>query len=323
MPDPTKKPIPAALTDPMLNASRELGLKVNPAVLNNFNVNSQVQYHNNIGNPNGVAKGQPIIDLASAYRELPQIIQAGADTIETKTIDKAKTTVAKAAGVALLQRAEVIGASSANRIIKSIYDGTRAFLGKPALSIAAGAVSFSPSKFATDVAKSVGFQMGGLNYVDKGLTAAEIGAAAAGPAAATAYRTALQRGYGAIGGAIESAGGAIGSVASKVRLPTIAAVMTPTTMGDSTIDGMIARQYRERNTDSLGQWKQDNDYLPSGLDINAYQTAEFERWKERDDKIQQQRIEEAKKANINRVNESMSSTGFKDDHISAYFKNKA
>jgi len=308
MPDPTKsygqKPIPAALTDPMLNASRELGLKVNPAVLNNFNVNSQVQYHNNIGNPNGVAQGQPFVDLASAYRQLPQVIQEGANVIENKTIDKAKVTVAKAAGVALLQRAEVIGASSANKIIKSIYDGTRAYLGKPALSIAAGAINFSPTKFATDVAKSVGFQMGGLNYVDKGLTAAEVTAAAAGPAAAAAYRAGTQRAYAAAGAATEYVAGGLG----RVSLPTSAAIFTPTTMG---------------NPEAHPSYTNYNPYSQTpSLDINAYQTAEYERWKEKDDRIKQQRIEEEKKANIHRVNESMSSTGFKDDHISAYFKDK-
>ena len=314
MPDPTKKPIPAALTDPMLNASRELGLKVNPAVLNNFNVNSQVQYHNDIGNPNGVAQGQPTIDLATVYRQLPQAIQDGADVIEKNTISKAKSTVAKAAGVAALRQAEVIGASSANRVITSIYNGAKAWLGNPALQIAAGSIRFSPAKFATDVGKSIGFQTAGLEVVDKALTAAEVTAAAAGSAATAAYHAALRNAAASAGAATEYVAGGLG----KMRLPTAVALFTPTTMGDSTIQG---HEY-QMSHDSLGQYKQDRDYYPSNFDMNAYQTAEYERWKEKDDRIRQQRIEETKKANIHRVNESMSSTGFKDDHISAYFKDK-
>jgi hypothetical protein len=169
-------------------------------------------------------------------------------------------------------------------------------LGNPDLAFgtAAGLVSFNPVGFAKGIGKSIGMEVSGLGPVDKALTAGEIGAAATGTLGA--YHAALRGGAAAIGGAVDYVAGAIGSV----KLPTAAAIFTPITTGNDTIDG--------------NAWRM--------KDYNAYQTAQYERWKEQDDRFRQQRIEDEKKLNLQRVNDSMSSTGFKDDHISAYFKNK-
>jgi len=319
MPEQNKE-LPASLTDPLLNTSRAYGARVDPSVLNNYSVNRQVQYQNKIGNPNGVLQGQPIFDLEKAYKELPKLIEQGASLIEEKTLSTAKTTVAKAAGVAALKQAEVITANNANKAIAAIINGTKTYLGKPALQFgtAAGLVSFTPLGFAKNVGKSIGLDVAGLTPVSKALTAAEVAAAATGTT--KAYHALLEKGVHAIGGAIDSVAGGISRIASNTRLTTIGAAVAPIGMGDSTIDGWERRR-REEQKQAFKQ-----EYYPSSwnsdVDYDAFETANFERWKEQDDRNREKRIQEQRAANIQRINESMSSSGYKEDHVSAYFKNK-
>lgn len=298
-----EKPPAPALTDPLLNAARNIRPDVNTEVIGKFNANNAANFHQSIGNPYGVSANSNVeIDEGSFVRQLPEYLKSAGKAL-SPVVSKLESHAAKGVALETLKKAGIIGGRALAAAEKGLSSS---------FSFSNG-ISFSPTKFATSLAKSMGLKSAGLEKVGDAMTVAEVGAAYYGKTAELhAAESSLLRGA---------------SQAVK-PLGIAAAVFSPTMMGNAEMprEPIIPEYVKEQNERMAFIANQEmmkgfenaqyNKNTPLG---KAFERASFEMWSDKEDQRRKDDFEIQKQNNEDKILSKVSDSGYRPDHVSAYF----
>jgi hypothetical protein len=290
-----KKPPAAALTDPLLNAARNIRPDVNTQILGKFDASNAANFHQSIGNPVGIAANRNIpFDAGKIVRDMPKYLEQTGVAL-APVVHKLEKHAVKAGTLELIKKSGLIGGRAllaAKTGLSSSFDFSNGF-------------KFSPAKFATSLAKSTGFETAGLSSVNKALTVAEIGAAFTGR---TAQLHTIENGL--------------------IRTGVYAAAFAPTRMGNAElpfnpVPPEITKEQNEINAfyahqEMEKQFKQ-NEYNKTQPLMKAFERASFEMWSEQEDKRNKENLENQKESNATKIFNKVSESGYRPDHVSAFF----
>lgn len=295
----SEKPPAAALTDPILDAGRFLRPDVDIGSVTKIDTSALANYHESIGNPYGVTANSNVeVDKGEFFRQVPSYLKTAGAVLQPVVHKLEKDTI-KAGILELIKKSGVIG-------------GRAMAAAKVGLSSSVSASGINPLKFAKGLVKSQVLKSAELESVGTALNTSEIVAAFANK---THQLHEFEHGL------------------TKVGLYG-AAVLAPVTMGNAElpkptpeqIKKMDVEYYEQPSVLALMENKQNAELaqMESRFGVNskmrqAFERASFETWSENEDKRYKESLEKQIELTKQNAFNKISDTGYRPDHVSAYF----